>query len=526
MRLTLLDRLQAQTNWDVIVIGGGASGLGAALEAASRGYSCVLFEQYDFAKGTSSKATKLVHGGVRYLKQGDIGLVREALRERGILLKNAPHVTQKQAFIIPCYRSFDRYFYGLGLKVYDFLSGAWRLGATQVLTKEEVLQQLPGVNPSGLKGGILYYDGQFDDARLALNLAQTLYTQGGLPLNYMRVQGLLEEGGKIAGVRVQDTESEQVFEVQARVVLNATGVWVDEIAQMEDPSAAKTVTPSQGAHLVLDRSFFPAQTALMIPKTPDGRVLFAIPWHDKVIVGTTDQPVPQTDAEPKVSEVELAYILETAQPYLAKRPTRADVLSTWAGLRPLAAPRQDGGKTKEISRSHKIYRSPKGLLSIAGGKWTTYRSMGEDLINAAEKHVFKAHKPSKTQALPLYGHGPTSFKAHPLAFYGADLAGIAALLANSPAFAQKLHPQYPFQVVHVIWAARHEMARTVEDVLARRTRLLFLDAAAAQQAAPLVAQYLALELGKDTQWQTLQLAQFEGLVQQYQAKGATSGATL
>ncbi len=520
-----LRRLRETEVWQVVVIGGGASGLGAALEAASRGYACVLFEQADFAKGTSSKATKLVHGGVRYLKQGDVKLVREALRERGILLKNAPHVTKKQAFIIPCYTYWDLVFYGVGLRVYDALSGRWRLGKTQVLEKKEVLTQMPGVNAERLKGGILYYDGQFDDSRLALNLAQTFFREGGLPLNYMQVCGFLEENGKLHGVTVQDMENGETFEVYAEVVINATGVWVDEIARLEDAEARKTVTLSQGAHVVLNRDFFPSETALMIPKTSDGRVLFAIPWHNKVVLGTTDRPVQYADLEPKVSEEEIAYILETAKPYLAKSPIRTDVLSCWAGLRPLAAPNEEGGKTKEISRSHKIYVSPKGLISIVGGKWTTYRAMGEELINEAEDKILGTHKSSKTKDLKLYGCKDVGFGTHQLAYYGTDEQLIRALMVESPEFAKELHPNYPFKVAHVVWAARYEMARTIEDVLARRTRWLLLDAKTVLEAAPLVAKWLAKELGWDEQWEAEQVRQFRLLVHQYCGEDMTPRGT-
>ncbi|HZX58505.1 MAG TPA: glycerol-3-phosphate dehydrogenase/oxidase [Mucilaginibacter sp.] len=502
--------------WDFIIVGGGATGLGTALDAASRGYRTLLLEQADFAKGTSSRSTKLVHGGVRYLAQGNIGLVREALYERGLLLKNAPHLVKNISFIIPNYHWWERLFYGIGLGLYDLLSGKLSFGKTKHLSKKETLNRLPGINPKGLYGGVVYHDGQFDDARLAVNLAQTCLEQGTAVLNYFKVTGLFKNNQKnVSGVTAIDVETSKIYQLKAKVVINATGVFVDDLLQMDSPGKKPLVRPSQGVHLVLDRSFMPSDDALMIPETEDGRVLFAVPWHDKLVIGTTDTPLDEYRIEPMASSSEVDFILDTAAEYLTKVPKRKDVLSVFAGLRPLAAPQDESSATKEISRSHKIIVSASGLITVTGGKWTTYRKMGQDAVDKAIQIGNLNPVTCKTSELPIHGSlQGVDWEDH-LYVYGSDREKLLALIEENAEWAERLHPQYAYLHAEVIWAVRYEMARTVEDVLARRVRLLFLDARAAMEAAPLTAKLMASELKKDAQWQEEQVASFQKLAEGY-----------
>ena len=515
-RAVLLRQLEATPAWDLLVIGGGATGLGVAVDALSRGLRTLLLERDDLAKGTSSRSTKLVHGGVRYLAQGDVGLVREALYERGLLLQNAPHLTRNLAFVIPNYTWWGGPFYTLGLKLYDLLAGRLSLGRSAHLSRAETLRRLSNVRPEGLRGGVLYHDGQFDDARLAVNLAQTAIEQGGTILTHFPVTGLLQDArGRISGVRATDQETGRQYELHAKVVVNATGVFVDEVLRLEQPAARPLVQPSQGVHVVVDKSFLPGDDALMIPSTDDGRVLFAVPWHGRVVLGTTDTPLHDISAEPRALAAEIEFILRTAGRYLARPPRRADVRSVFAGLRPLAAPQAGSDQTKEISRSHKILVSEAGLLTITGGKWTTYRRMGQDAVDRAIQLGGLPQRPSQTAHLPIHGAQPTAdFSSH-LHVYGHDLPALRQLMLAQPELAAPLIPQTEFTRAEVVWAARYELARTVEDVLARRVRLLFLDAGAAIRAAPTVAALLAAELGHDAAWQQAQVAAFAELARGY-----------
>lgn len=494
--------------WDIIVIGGGASGLGAAVDAAARGYSTLLLEKYDFAKGTSSRSTKLIHGGVRYLAQGDIALVMEALKERGLLLQNAPHLVKNLKFIIPTYRWWARPFYTVGLKVYDMMSGKLGLGPSVLLSKEETLKALPNIQEDQLEGGVIYHDGQFDDSRLAINLAQTLVENGGTAINYCEIIGLLKDDqGNISGVKCTDLETGTVYEAKSKMVINATGVFTDEILAMDEPGKNKTVTPSQGIHIVLDRSFLQSDDAIMIPRTSDGRVLFAVPWHGKVIVGTTDHLVENAEIEPRAEEEEIEFILETAAQYLVKTPTRKDVLSIFAGLRPLAAA-TEGEATKEISRSHKVLVSESGLISIIGGKWTTYRLMGEDVINKATLLAGLEERDCVTKNMPLHGYIKNVDRKNHMYVYGADIPKVKHLVEKEPALGKRIHPDLPYIRAEVVWAVREEMARTLDDVLSRRLRATFLDARASIQMAPEVADIMAGELRKKYSWSKEQIKSF------------------
>jgi glycerol-3-phosphate dehydrogenase len=514
-RNRFLAELQKDILWDVIIIGGGATGLGSAVDAASRGYKTLLLEQSDFAKGTSSRSTKLVHGGVRYLAQGDIALVYEALRERGLLLKNAPHIVKKQAFIIPCYGWFALLQYLVGLKLYDWMAGKFRFGKSTYLNKAEVCKLIPGINEKNLKGGVEYFDGQFDDARLAVNLAQTCAEKGGAILNYVRVKGLLKgDAGRIDGVIAHDIENDREYKLKARAVINATGVFVDEILDMDTPSRRPLVKPSQGVHLVLDKSFLKSDKALMIPKTPDGRVLFAVPWHDHILLGTTDTPLDNNSLEPVALDEEIDFILDTVEKYLLKPPHRKDVLSVFAGLRPLAATEDNNASTKEISRSHKIFVSESGLLTITGGKWTTYRKMAQDSIDKIIKIAGLPSQVCSTSDLKIHGFLNKNNDTA-LSIYGTDRIAIEALIGIAPELKAKLHPRLPYIQAEVIWSVQNEMARTVEDVLARRLRALFLDARAAIDMAPIVASLIADKLGFDEQWEKDQVLSFTALANQY-----------
>jgi len=489
----MLQQLKDEPEWDIVIIGGGATGLGAAVDTASRGYKTLLIEQFDFGKGTSSRSTKLVHGGVRYLAQGNIKLVMEALRERGYLLKNASHLTTAMPFVVPVYSWFNKFYYGIGLKVYDLLSGKLSLGKTRLLNKKETLQQLPGISDKKLKGGILYYDGQFDDARLAIDLGVTAARYGAAILNYCKAKEFIKTEKKITGVIVEDTISQIKYQAKTKVVINATGVFADEVIQMDEPENEALVTPSQGIHLVVDRHFFPGTSALMIPKTDDNRVLFAVPWHNKVVLGTTDTRVDKISFEPGPLYEEIEFVLKHANRYLKKNITKSDVRSMFAGLRPLVK-RKAAKKTSLLSRDHTIIVSKSGLVTITGGKWTTYRKMAEDAVDNA---VFVARLPKKdciTKHL-IIGNKEDAL----IAKDGNDF----------------IHSSFHFTEKDIERFIQKEMAVTVEDVLARRTRLLFLDAHAAIDAAPSVAKSMAVIMNKNEQWIDEQVNLFTQLARQY-----------
>jgi glycerol-3-phosphate dehydrogenase len=515
-RAAMVERLSDSSfEWDLIIIGGGATGLGVAVDAASRGFSTLLLEQSDFAKGTSSRSTKLVHGGVRYLAQGNIGLVIEALRERGILIKNAPHLVRNESFIIPNYSWWSGIFYSVGLSIYDLLAGKRSFGRSRLISRKELIDRIPNIQQSGLKSGVLYHDGQFDDARLAISLALTAMEQGAVLLNYYKVTGLTKKDGTINGLLTRDVETSIQYTLRAKTVINATGVFVDDILVMDQPEARPMVQPSQGIHLVFDRTFLGPHDALMIPKTKDGRVLFAIPWHDRTLVGTTDTPLDAHQMEPRALEEEIRFILETAATYLTRIPTRKDILSVFAGLRPLAAPQDDKQKTKEISRSHKLIVSTTGLITITGGKWTTYRQMAEETVNKAIQVGDLPNRPVLTRTLPLHGFKESSEWTDPLFVYGSDAVFIKTIAKESPGWKEKLDRRLPYIAAEVIWAVRYEMARTVEDVLARRTRALFLDARAAMDMATAVARLMAIELIQDEKWEKEQVLSFLSVAANY-----------
>ncbi|HUR09926.1 MAG TPA: glycerol-3-phosphate dehydrogenase/oxidase [Flavitalea sp.] len=498
--------------WDLCIIGGGATGLGTAVDAASRGYKTILFEQADFAKGTSSRSTKLVHGGVRYLQQGNIKLVMEALRERGILKKNAGHLVKNQSFIVPNYKWWEGPYYGIGLKVYDWMSGSLGLGTSELLSKEEVLLHAPTLDAEGLRGGVLYHDGQFDDARLAINLAQTAASENGVVLNYFKVTGFKKVKDIITAVKVNDQINGDDYEVPVKSIVNATGVFSDAVQFLDDPERKSSITPSQGIHLVLPKNFLPGDTAIMVPHTEDGRVLFAVPWHNRIIVGTTDTPVDMISDEPIALDEEIDFIVKHVSRYLRKTPAYDDIKSIFAGLRPLV--KSSAKKTAALSRDHSIVISTSGLISVLGGKWTTYRKMAEDVVNLAALRAKLPERLCRTKELPLHGNeeNKTSDERY---YYGTDRHLVLKLIGEHDDYAQPLHPDLPYCIADIIWAVRNEYCMTVDDALSRRTRSLLLDAKAAIEIAPVVAGWMAKELPRSESWQQNQVESFRSLAKKY-----------
>ena len=511
-RETMLERVRSRAApWDVLVVGGGASGVGVAVDAASRGYDVLLLERGDFGKGTSSRSTKLVHGGVRYLRQGNIALVAESLRERAILRANAPHLVTVRTFVVPAYAAWERAYYGAGLTLYGMLAGRAGLGASRLIGKDEALRRVPALQPQGLRGGVVYHDGQFDDARLLIHLVATAAERGATLLNYVPVEAFTRDSaGAVDGAVARDLETGEKIAVKARVLVNAAGPFGDAVRRLADPGAEPTMAPSQGIHLVFDGAFLGGEDAVLVPRTADGRVLFAIPWQGRVLAGTTDTPVATPVEEPVPLDQEVSLVLETLARYWRSGPSRADVLSAFAGIRPLL--RANAGRaTSVISREHAIRVEAGRLLTITGGKWTTYRAIAEEVVTRAAALAGLPERRCHTRTLHVHGHDDTARPGDPLAVYGSDAAAIRALAAAEPGLDRPLDPRLPYGAAEVVWAARSEMARTVEDVLARRTRALYLDARAAEAAAPEVARLLGRELARDEAWCATQVASFRAL---------------
>lgn len=506
LRHQLIHQLQTRKNWDICIIGGGATGLGIAVDAASRGYNTILIEKFDYAKGTSSRSTKLVHGGVRYLQHGNIKLVLEALKERGILKKNAAHLVKDQSFIVPNYKWWQGPYYGMGLKLYDWMSGNLGLGPSEFLSKEEVLSKAPTLEQTGLRGGILYHDGQFDDARLAINLAQTAAERGALMLNYVGLKKFIKKDGLIIGVVAEDTLNGDSYEIISKVVINATGVFSDKIQQLDEPGKPSTLSPSQGIHIVLERSFLPGDTAILVPQTDDGRVIYAVPWHNRIIIGTTDTKIEKISSEPVPLDEEIGFLLDHISRYLTKDAGHADIKSMFAGLRPLI--RANTKKTSEIARDHIILQSGSGLFSIIGGKWTTYRKMAEDVLNEVIAKGKLEQRVCITETLSIHGNQENPGTAHNY-YYGSDNDVLEKLYSTDASLKGQFHPLLNYTKGHVIHAIRNEFALTIDDVLARRTRALLLDAFAAKEAARVVGEIMRAELNETNEWLEHQLIQFE-----------------
>lgn len=518
-RQTTIKQIEKTNIWDIIVIGGGATGLGIGVDAASRGLKTLLLEQFDFAKGTSSKSTKLVHGGVRYLAQGDVSLVFEALKERGYLLQNAPHISKNQKFIIPNYEWWGGTFYTVGLKLYDAMAGNLGLGPSIHISKEEVLKEIPNLKQEGLTGGVIYYDGQFDDARLAINLAQTMSDNNGHPINYCKVTNLLkDENSNIIGVEAIDIETNTIYKIKAKIVINATGVFTDNILKFDNPKAKKTIVPSQGIHLILDKKFNNGDSAIMIPKTSDGRVIFAVPWHNKLIVGTTDTLIKTISIEPTALEEEIDFLLNTVGQYLKKQPLRKDILSVYSGLRPLVLAEEGSKKTKDVSRNHKISVTFSGLLTISGGKWTTYRKMAQDVVDKAIILANLKNKKCVTKKMPIHGYIKSFDENDNLHFYGSDSVYIKALMNENETLNEYISTNCKHYKAEIVWAVRHEMCRNVEDFLARRTRCLLLDAKNSIKASRTVATIIAKELNYNQQWIENQIIEYTNLTEKFIVK--------
>ena len=515
-REEMLERVRARGEpWDLFVIGGGATGVGVAVDAAARGYAVLLAERSDFGKGTSSRSTKLIHGGVRYLRQGNFGLVTESLRERATLRDNAPHLVNDRSFLVPAYAGWERAYYGIGLGLYGWLAGKRGFGASRVVSRDEALSRVPALARRGLRGGVVYHDGQFDDARLLVHLAITAAEQGAVLVNHAPVEELTRDGaGAIDGAIVRDLETGETLRVRARGVVNAAGPFGDAVRRLADPAAPASMSPSQGIHLVFDRSFLGGSDAVLVPRTEDGRVLFAIPWHGHVLAGTTDTPIGIVPDEPKPLDAEVDLVLRTLARYLDRAPSRSDVRAAFAGIRPLLRA-TTGRATSKISREHAIRVEAGRLVTITGGKWTTYRAIAEEAVTSAAAVAGLPARRSRTVTLRVHGHGTVLDPEDPLAVYGSDAAAIRELAREEATLARPLHPALPTTGAEIVWAARHEMARTVEDALARRTRALYLDASAAAGMAPEVARLLARELGRDAAWVEAQVTSFRALARDH-----------
>ena len=516
-RLEMISRIQENEIWDIIIIGGGASGVGIALDSASRGYKTLLLERGDFAQGTSSRSTKLIHGGVRYLQQGNISLVLEALKERGILRRNAPHLVHNLPFIVPNYDWWEGPFYGVGLKIYDMLAGKEGFGSSKIISKEETLKHIPTIEQEGLNGGVIYYDGQFDDARLVINLAKTATEQGGVLINYVNVTQLIKKNGLIKGVIATDIESREEYKLNSKVVINATGPFTDSVREMDEPEIQKIITPSQGVHMVLDKEFLPGDSAIMVPHTDDGRVIFAIPWQNKILVGTTDTPLKSIDSEPIPQSDEVDFLLEHTARYLSKDPTKADIKSVFAGIRPLVV-NPEAENTAAVSREHVVTISKAGLVSIAGGKWTTYRKMAEDALEQAMLVGGLEDSVCQTRDLQIHGFHKHSDNFKELSIYGSDAIEIQNIVRTDNSLGERIIQSEEVIKAEVIWAVREEMAVNISDFLSRRRRMLLLDAKASMEMAPIVAELMRKELGKNKKWKKNQVDSFNNLAQNYLVK--------
>ena len=507
-----LDKLNKVSQWDIIIIGGGASGLGIAVDASKRGYKTLLLEKYDFGKGTSSRSTKLIHGGVRYLQNGDITLVIESLKERGILKRNAPHLVRDLSFVIPSYDWWSNPFYGIGMKIYDMMAGNLGLGKSIMISKDETLELIPNVSKKGLRGGVIYHDGQFDDSRMAITLALTASSKKTALLNYCSVEKLLKEEDEVIGLEFQDTINSKKYKIKSKVVINATGVFAEEIIRMDQPNIDKMIQPSQGVHIVLEKKFLKSKHAILIPQTSDGRVLFAVPWKDYVVVGTTDTHVKTASIEPKPLKDEIDFILKNASKYMTLKPKKSDIKSVFAGLRPLAAT-SNKKSTKEVSRSHKIDIAPSGLISVLGGKWTTYRKIAQDAIDAAISINRLKKKKCKTEKIKLVGFKKKVDWNDPMHVYGSFKRKIQSLggLDDNRSLSKKFHITNNI----IEWSILHEMSLKLEDVLARRTRCVFLDAKESKRIAPKVAEKMAEVLEKDQKWIDEELKNFNKFIKNY-----------
>tara|TARA_Y100000588_G_scaffold61869_2_gene61131 strand:+ start:6618 stop:8189 length:1572 start_codon:yes stop_codon:yes gene_type:complete len=516
-----LKRIESEeTPWDILIIGGGSTGLGSALDAVSRGFRTLLIEQDDFGKGTSSRSTKLIHGGVRYLRQGNVSLVSESLAERGWLVNSLPNLVQPQLFLIPTFSFWETWYYRIGLWMYDRLAGALGLNSSKRCNRDQALELIPTLKPDRLSGGVVYWDGLFDDARLCIEIADTVWKNGGLALNYVRAESLLKEDGKVFGVSAVDSLSGSRFDLEAKVVIQATGIFSDKIRIKDSNKSTSIIQASRGSHIVMDGSFLPNGNAIMVPKTSDGRLLFLVPWHGKVIAGTTDIPDENICLEPKATDEEIDFIIENAAPYLAKTLTREDVSSAFSGLRPLVTPPKSEGNTASISRDHYIEVSESGLITIAGGKWTTFRKMGEDAIDTAIQSGGLEDRPSRSQSMKFSGDLSAEDSSHRFARKVSNADTLQSWIEEDPKLGERIHERLDYSWAEVLWAIREELSESVEDVLARRTRSLFLDASASLDIAPSIAQFMAEELGRDSDWEEQSIAAFNEIADAFRVNAS------
>ncbi|MBK8518160.1 MAG: glycerol-3-phosphate dehydrogenase/oxidase [Saprospiraceae bacterium] len=480
-----LHQIENTTLWDIVVIGGGATGLGSALDAASRGYKVLCVEKTDFSKGTSSRSTKLIHGGVRYLEQGNFSMVKHALQERWVLLNNASEATKKLSFVLPVYSWWQFFYYGLGLMLYDFLSGKFSIGKTRLMNKESVLKKIPDLHTDSLKGGIRYFDGQFDDSQICIALARTAISQGATVVNHMAAESFIYQDNKISGLNLRDTLINKPYTVHCKTTINATGVFVDKVMNKDTPHHESLVSPSQGIHIVIHKKFYMSQHAMLIPKTTDGRVLFAVPWHDQVIIGTTDSKTDLILEEPVATKEEINFVIENFNSYMTHHLTLHDIQSVYAGLRPLVK-KKNITSTADLVRDHTIVVSDSGLVTITGGKWTTYRKMARDVVNRAIRTSSLHYERSQTKSL------------HLIIKTNEDTTNQSVII----------HPDFPYTTSDVHFAIDEEMACTLEDILARRVRLLFLDAKAAMKVAPDVCKILQTRFNHSDEWYKSELETF------------------
>ncbi len=503
--------------FDLAVVGGGATGAAIAMDAASRGFAVVLLEKHDFGKGTSSRSTKLIHGGVRYLEQGNLVLVRDALLERSLLLKNANHLVHDLEFVLPCRNFGELCYFGLGLKLYDLLAGSRDFGKSKSLSKMEIEQRVPTLNPAAYRSGLAYHDGQFNDSRLVINFIQTAVEHGALAINYAPVVALSKDPlGKINGLRFRDEETGNEQEIRARTIINAAGPFGDDVRRLDSPNIRPLLAASQGIHLVLPNRYLPGTTAVIVPRTRDGRVMFLIPWHGQTLVGTTDTPLSTVTAEPCALQEEIDFLLSTASQYLSITPRLDDVQSVFVGIRPLVLSGSGKrAKTSRISRDHVVHVAESNLITIAGGKWTTVRKMAEDAVNRAIRVGHLPAKPCVTRELMIHGAGASRSSNSDLAYYGSDGVQIDLLAGGAADAHVRMHPDLPLTVAQVQWSVRQEMARTIEDVLSRRTRSLILNARATESVAEQVASVVARELGRDVHWEQAQCEHFLKLLRVY-----------
>ncbi len=520
---------------DVLVVGGGITGAGVALDAASRGYRVGLVERRDFASGTSSRSTRLVHGGIRYLPQGHLGLVRDALRERQLLFRLAPHLVRPLGFVVPLYQGARR---PLGMRLPAFLQPLAPLGVRaglwaydlfsrdprlrhRLLSREEVAQLVPDLRTEGLRSTLLYWDGQTDDVRLTHAVLATARRYGALTVNYAELVGLVRSHGRIRAAGVADQLTGRTVEVPVRWVVNATGIWAERVASLEGASAVR-IRHSKGVHLVLRREAVEASAALVIPETDDGRLAFLVPWGGRFVLGTTDEPYEGDLDGPPVTSQDAAYLLDHASRYL-RRPLRAsDVTAVYAGIRPLVS--RSGGSTASLSRDHVVVASRSGLVTVTGGKLTTYRRMAQDAVDAVAR-LEGTGRPSSTHRILLSGAEGVEEAArelenagldpdqreHLLATYGSCAAEVLRLAREDPALAVRLVPGLPHLLAEVAYACRAEYAVTLADCLYLRTRIAVLDGEAADRAAPAVAQQMARELGWDPEELERQVRRYRDL---------------